>query len=125
MSSTDKMIYLLLTTKLFGSAIASAIQSGVLHYKVTPDTVRVYVQCVCVCFISDVLYWQQLAQSDYSYAHIVNICYICCPIAAFLNTIETRKNIFGHNKYRWLIFLLQLAFFAAVHHIYKIVKFHN
>ena len=43
-SSTDKMIYLLLTPKLFGSAITAAIQSGVLHHRVTPDMV-----CVRMC----------------------------------------------------------------------------
>jgi len=45
-SSTDKMTYLLLTPKIFGSAITSAIQSGVLHHKVTPDMVCAYVNCV-------------------------------------------------------------------------------
>ena len=46
------MIYLLLTPKLFGSAITAAIHSGVLHHKVTPDMVCAYVSmymCVCVC----------------------------------------------------------------------------
>jgi len=47
-SSADKMTYLLLTPKLFGSAITAAIQSGVLHYKVTPDVVCAC-ECVCMC----------------------------------------------------------------------------
>ena len=114
------MIYLLLTTKLFGSAITSAIQSGVLHYKVTPDKVCLFV-CVCVCMCVLVCMCLcvsvfnfrcvilAVAQSDYLCAHIVNICYICCPIAAFWTPLKLEK-IYLVTISRWLIFLLQLAF---------------
>ena len=50
-SSTDKMIYLLLTPKLFGSTITAAIHSGILHHKVTPNTVCAFnsgIQKSCV-----------------------------------------------------------------------------
>ena len=37
---TDDMIYLLLTDKLFVTAITAAIHSGLLNYKITPDQVN-------------------------------------------------------------------------------------
>jgi len=57
-SSVDKMIYLLLTPKLFGSSITAAIQSGVLHHKVTGDMVCAfyfYYLCVYVCVLKLVI----------------------------------------------------------------------
>ena len=37
--STDNMVHLLLTDKLFATAVMAAIHSDLLHQKITPDQV--------------------------------------------------------------------------------------
>ena len=39
--NTDKMIHLLLTDKVFVTAITAAIHSGLLHYTITADQVNI------------------------------------------------------------------------------------
>ena len=38
--NTDKMIHLILTDKLFTTALTEAIHSGLLNHKLTPDQVN-------------------------------------------------------------------------------------
>ena len=71
--NTDNMIHLLLTDKLFATAVMDAINCGLLNYNITPDKVNLNHACVVYMYIYICINFPQLRIYTYINNHYNNI----------------------------------------------------